>query len=194
MRQHVVAVAVQQQYRRARLDLRAERFGRGQHAGEADDAGELFGATQSNMQRHHGALGEAQQDRLGLVKAVLRHRVVEEALDEGCRGAHAGRGDRRIEPGDTEPLVAEGIALAGIGRVGRMEHHVGHQRRQHRRKPDQVVAVGAVAMQQHHQMAGLAAALRPVMRAVDLLGHLVFGSVLGSFFRGLGPQSGMLRR
>ncbi len=51
-----------------------------------------------------------------------------------------------------------------------------------------VVAVGAVAMQQHDEMAGLAAAMRAVARAVEL-GHVFFSPF---FSRAL--QSGMLRR
>ena len=116
-----------------------------------------------------------------LAADIVEGRIDFAALDERRRCAHARRGDCRIEPRDAEPLVAERIALAGVGRVGRMEHHVGHQRRQHRRQPDQVVAIGAVTVQQHHEVAGRAAVVRPVGRTREL-GH--------SFLL----QSGMLRR
>src|SRR5471032_264320 len=80
VRQHLVAVAVQQQHGRPRLDLGAERLRGGQHAREADDAGELPGASQTDMQRHHRALAEADQHRLALVEPILGHRVVEERV------------------------------------------------------------------------------------------------------------------
>ena len=189
MRQHLVAVAVRQQHRRPRLDLVLQHIRPGQHAGEADDAGEWLGAAQADMQRHHRALREADQRGLALVEPVLGHRLVEEGIDERRGAAHAGQRERRIEARDAEPLVAHRIALAGIGRVGRMEHHVGHQRRQHRREPDQVVAVGAVAVQQDHQMAGLAA--RCAGRSWGLRAwSFAFDSTFGAF----ALQSGMLRR
>ena len=48
MRQHLVAVAVRQQYRRPRLDLVLQDLRPGQHAGEADDAGQRLGAAQAD--------------------------------------------------------------------------------------------------------------------------------------------------
>jgi hypothetical protein len=185
-RQHLVAVAMDQQHRRLRPDLRRQRLGRGQHAGEADDAGQRPGAAQPDMQRHHGALAEADHDGLRFVEPILRHRVVEELLGEGRGRAHARRRDLGIEARDAEPLEAHRIALARVRRVGRVEHRVGHQRRQHGREADQVVAVGAVAVQQDHEMAGLAAGMGAVAGSVDLLGHVAFFS--------FAPQSGMLRR
>ena len=107
------------------------------------------------------------------------------ASTNGAAAAHAGGGEPGIEPRDAEPLVAHRIALAGIGRVGRVEHDVGHQRRQHRREPDQVVAVGAVAVQQDHEVAGRAAVVRPVAAVPPASSFLDFLSLL---------QSGMLRR
>src|SRR5258707_1256570 len=134
----------------------------------------LLSATQPDMQRHHGALREANQPGLFFVEPVLRQGVIEEALDEGRGGAHAGCRDSGIEARDAEPLIAEGIALARVGRVRRMEDGVGHQRRQHRGEPDQVVAVGAVAVQQHDQMARLAAGVGALTRAVELFHFFLF--------------------
>src|SRR5476649_879290 len=109
VRQHLVAVAVQEQHRRPCLDLGAQRVGIGQHAREADDARELPGAAQADMQRHHRALAEAHQHCLALVESIFRHRVVKEGVDEGRGGAHARGGDMRIEPRDAEPLEARRI-------------------------------------------------------------------------------------
>jgi hypothetical protein len=133
------------------------------------------------MQRHHGALAEADQHSLAFVEAVSCQGVVEKPVDQRRRLAHAGRGDQRIEARDAEPLVAGRIELAGMGRIGGVEHGVGHQRRQHRRQPDQVVAVGAVAVQQHHDVARSAAGVRAVARPLELRHSFLL-------------QSGMLRR
>ena len=189
MRQHLVLVAMGQQHRRPRLDLGLEHVRSRQHAREADDAGERLGAAQADMQGHHRALREADQRRLAFVEPVLGHLLIEEGIDVGRRAAHAGQGQLGIEARDREPLVAEGISLAGLRRVGRIKDHVGHQRPHYRRQPDQVVAVGAVAVQQDHHVAGLAVVVRAVAGAFEL-GHFAFVSTLGAF----ALQSGMLRR
>ena len=167
MRQHLVAVAMDQQHRRLVLQLRLQEFGAGQHAGEADDARELLLAPQSDMQRHHGALAEAHQHGLRFVEAVRGHGLVEEGVEHGSGGLHAGQRDRRIEAGDAEPLIAEGIAFAGLRRVGGVEHHVGHELAEQRRQADQVIAVGAVAVQQHDEVTGLALVVGAVARAFE---------------------------
>ncbi len=73
-----------------------------------------------------------------------------------------------------------------------MEDGVGHQRRQHRGQPDQVLAIGAIAVQQHDEMAGLAASVGTVTGSLKLLAFELFHFF--SAFGGLALQSGMLRR
>jgi hypothetical protein len=153
------------------------------------------GATQADMQRHHRALREADQGGPAFVQSVLGHLLVDEGIDFRRGAAHTGQRQRGIEPRYREPLVTEGIALAGLRCVGGVEHRVGHQRAEGRRQADQVVAVGAVAVQQDHEMAGSHTALggavlvRAVAGAVELV-HLALASTLGAF----ALQSGMLRR
>jgi hypothetical protein len=59
----------------------------------------------------------------------------------------------RVDAGDGEPLITRRAGGLG-GCIGRCEGDGGQHILPVRRKADQVVAVGAIAMHQHHQMGG----------------------------------------
>src|SRR5258708_4088182 len=78
------------------------------------------GARQPDIERHQGALREAHQHGRALIEAVLGEPVVEKGIDERRGGARAGKARSGVEAVDAEPLEAHGIALARVGRVGRV--------------------------------------------------------------------------
>src|SRR5262249_40160937 len=84
-RDQVVLVAVDQQHRRLALNLTCYGIGLGavrQHedAGIADDGGGWHSAAQADMQRHHGALAEADQGQRLRRQLSLRQFVVEKLV------------------------------------------------------------------------------------------------------------------
>ena len=84
-RDELVGVAVHQQHRRARADLRLVALDvriafEHQHARIADDRGGRHRAAQPDMQRHHGALGKADQRERGGRQLVARKLGVEECV------------------------------------------------------------------------------------------------------------------
>mgnify|MGYP006184104945 CR=1 FL=1 len=130
------------------------------------------GGAAASAGQHEQALGAVDEQGSDSLGAVFLGGVAEELQPAGEVGVG--------EFGDGEVLrhraahVAAGAEQAVIG-------------------VDQVVAVGAVAVQQDHEMAGLAAALRAVAWSLEF-GHLAVFPTLISSLRGLGPQSGRRRR
>ena len=72
---------------------------------------------------------------------------------------------RPVEPGDRKPLIAEGLLTQRCGRVRARRSGCPAGGRQRLGQADQVVAVGAVAVQEDHQAVGGAGGGRPLRPA-----------------------------
>ena len=174
-RDEVVLIAVDQQHRRARTDFGRElvRVGVGRHhqqAGISDDGERRGRPTQADMQRHHGALAEAdERQRRGRqiaalefgIEKLVKHRHGFVGADPALVGiAHRER----------KPLPADRRLAAGLRCVRRDERGVRQQPLPGATDLDQIVAVGAVAVQEDDELAG-----RPGLRLepwpVELRGH-----------------------
>ena len=112
------------------------------------------------MQRHHRPLAEADQSEARIVEAEPGEFGVEKGVERRPRRNDAapaliraarvvGRED--VEP---EPLPARRRAGAALGRVRRNESGVGQQFPPLPAEFDEVVAVGAIAVQEHDQPLG----------------------------------------
>ena len=111
------------------------------------------GAAQPDMQRHHGALAEADQRQRRRRQVAASELGVEEALEHRRRLADAGPALVGIAKGERE-------TIAGRSAPGRTAPARAARRRRPRAAVlpgaadlDQVVAVGAVAVQEHDQLA-----------------------------------------
>ena len=127
------------------------------------NAGQRRRAAQADKQRHHRALREADQRRARSRRG--RASCSASSINASSIGAAArtpASTRRRAAVLDAEPLIAVRRHVARKGRVGRDELGLGQQPRPIRREPDQIVAVGAEAVQQDHQAVRLAAGERRV--------------------------------
>ena len=110
------------------------------------------------MQRHHRALAEADEREARIVEAEAGELRVEERVDRGPRGDGAAPALRRAArvvgrgAAQGEPLPAHRRSGAALGRVRRDERRLGRQRAPLLAERDQVVAVGAVAVQENHEL------------------------------------------
>jgi hypothetical protein len=121
------------------------------------------------MQRHHRPLAEADEEGVAGAEPGLRPQLVEETGEHLARPRHAGdAADGAVEI-EREPLVAERVLGTGLGRVGRDEQRLGQRPAPVAAEVDEVVAVGAVAVQQDHELAGHAARRRRQHRAGKFL-------------------------
>ena len=168
-RDQVVRLAVDEQHRRARLRL-AEVLRPRQQARVGDDAGGRRRAPQPHVQGHHAALAEAHQNEPVRRQAIARELGVEKAVERRLGGRHPAPVLARIAQGEREPLQPAVHAGDRLGRIGRDERRIGQRAPPAVAERDQVVAVGAVAVQQHHQRRGPAAA-RLDPRSVEGFGH-----------------------
>ena len=84
---------------------------------------------------------------------------IEIGVEQRPRRLHALLHLMRIDARDGKPLIAGPAGNAGR-RIGRCESDGGKQGPPMLRQADQVLAVGAVAMHQHHQMRGGSAGRR----------------------------------
>ena len=108
------------------------------------------------MQRHHGALRESDQRRRLVGESALGQLAVDEGVEQGGGGPRRGGLAGEVDPFEPEPLAAE-ADLAGERRIGRNEGAVRQRLGPIGRQPEQVLSVGAIAVQQHHQPARPAA-------------------------------------
>ena len=116
------------------------------------------------MQRHHRALAEAAEGEPGFVDPKLSKLLVEKRVDHRLGGLGAleaiiagARVVDRPRGAQREPLPAHRRAGAALVRMRRDESRVGQDRAPMLAEFDQVVAVGAVAVQEHDELLGLAA-------------------------------------
>ena len=125
------------------------------------------------MQRHHGALAEAdqrQRRRRQLAGARARHRGTASSTGAGLVDADPAL--VRIAEGEAETIAGPtGAWPQGSGACGETKAVSGSSGLPGAADIDQVVAVGAIAVQEHHQPLGLAAwRLEP--RSVEFTGHV----------------------
>ena len=89
--QQRIGLAVGQQHRRARANLGVQQMATGQHAGMADDAGHRGFSPEAHVQRHHGALGKADEQQAVGAEAVGGQGFVDEGVQDGRRRDDTGK-------------------------------------------------------------------------------------------------------
>jgi hypothetical protein len=110
-------------------------------------------------------LREAHQRQLMIRQPIALELGVEKSLDQRRDRLHAE--PQRVRPAvaQREPLIAEWRHIARVRCIWRDERGTGQQRGHGRRQLDQVLAVGADAVQQHDQLAGRPARARRYARS-----------------------------
>ena len=111
------------------------------------------GAAQPHMQRHHGALAEADQRERRGRKVAARELGIEERFEHRRGLVDAEPALVGIAEGEREPLPADRRLAARLRRMRRHEGGLRQQRLPGAADLDEVVAVGAIAVQEHHQLA-----------------------------------------
>ena len=140
--------------------LLRQRLDRGESAGIADDRGRSGLPLQPDAERQHRALAEAHQRQRARPEIVLLQLGVEKGIERGRGVADAAHQLARIAEGEVEPLPAHGRRAARLRRMRRDERGMRQGARPFPPQADQVVAVGAIAMQEHDQLARRAAGRR----------------------------------
>ena len=149
--------AVDEQDRRSRAQFGGKQFRGDQPARKAQDPGHRLRPAQADEQRHDGALREADESQIARREPARLERFVGEGVEDRRRRPHAGELHLRAVILNAVPLIAMGREIARERRVRRQDFGFGEVRRPIGREPDQVVAVGAEAVQQQHEPARLAA-------------------------------------
>ena len=72
---------------------------------------------------------------------------------------------------ERKPLVAAGASLAGVRRIWRNEQHIWPKLAPFAAEPDEIGAVGAVTVQQHHDLLGQPARTRRQQRPREFDDH-----------------------
>ena len=142
---------------RPALRLRGQALAAEQSAREAEHAGDGASPPGRDVERGHGALGEADQRQLMIRQAVALELGIEEGVEQRRHSLDPEQQRLRPPVAQREPLAAERRHVAGLGCVGRDERRIRQRFRERRRERDQIVAVGAHAMQQDDQLARRAA-------------------------------------
>src|SRR5262249_6889951 len=138
-----------------------------QQPGIADDRERRRGAPQPHMQRHHGALAESDERERGGGQVAALELGVEKALEHWRRLVGTGPALVGIAKGERKPLPANRGLAAGLGRRRRDEPGLRQQILPRPPDIDEVVAVGAVAVQEYDELARRARArLEP--RSIEL--------------------------
>lgn len=122
---HGIGIAVGEQHGRAADDLGGKALLVDQHAGIPDHTRHNLRPAQGDMDRHHGALAEADQGQAAVVQAQPFQLGVEIGVDQAGGAFVAlleGCGPLVHE---AVPLAPHGILIAGVGRVGAGEAGMG---------------------------------------------------------------------
>ena len=141
-------------------------LGTDQEAGKSEDRGRRARTPEADMQRHHRALAETDQRELRIVEAKPLEFGVEEGVDRAPRldravpALGAPRRDRQAAGWRARTTAGPSTRRAALGRVWRDERNLGHERAPLTAKLDEIIAVGAIAVQEHHQLAGSAGGRR----------------------------------
>src|SRR5262249_7074177 len=111
-------------------------------------------APQADVQRHHGALTEADEGQPLRTEPKAGKLAVKKALHYRPGGFHAARVFLPIAPRQGEPLEAAEHAGDRLRRVGGEEGRVGQPLLPAGGQLDEILAVGAIPMQQDYQRSG----------------------------------------
>lgn len=156
-RNHLVSIAMDQEDRRPAARLPGQPVGAEQRSRVAQHSGNRALPAQRDVQCGHGALGEPDQRQLVIAQPIRFELGVEEGVNNRRDRLDAEQQGFRSPVAQREPLVAERRHVARLRRIGRDERGTGQPRGQSRRELDQIIAVGADAVQQHDQLTGCAA-------------------------------------
>ncbi len=115
-------------------------------------AGRRPRAPQSGMKREHRPLAEADQSQLAVVEAVTIEFGIKKGVENRSRLVDPGPAFARVAHGQTEPLAPAWDLAAGLRRVGRDKGRVGHQIPPLLADRDQIIAVGAIAVQKYDEL------------------------------------------
>ncbi len=148
---HRVGVAVGEQHGRPRADFTGQGLGPDQRPRIADHGGAGRFAAQSDIQRHHGALAETDQGKPIIGQGEAFQTLIEKPIYDQRRLSGGGGDFIRIAVLKAEPLASRRVRIANIGRVGRHEVGVGQNLRPGLGETDEIVAVGAPAMEEDDQ-------------------------------------------
>lgn len=132
--------------------LRGRRIG--QKARKTHNASDA--TPQSQMQRQHGALAEPGKNQALGREAQPPQLSVQEFTDAWRGNRHATLHLMGIEPGNRKPLETRRRAWHAVRRMGRDKGRARKHFLPMRDQPDQVVAIGAITVEQHDQLGGLA--------------------------------------
>src|SRR6185437_2019783 len=97
---------------------------------------------------------------------------IEEIIERGGGMFHAAHDLARLAEGQVEPLPAHRRHGAGLGCIRRDKGRVRQEARPFAAQADQIVTVGAVAMQEHNELLWRAASGRRKARSVKGERHL----------------------
>jgi len=151
-----------------------------QRAGIADDRRRRGRALEPDTERHHGALAETHQpERVGAKIEALKLGV-EKGFERGRGARHTADHLALIAKGEVEPLPAHRRHAARLRRMGGGEGRMGQERGPFAPQADQVVAVGAIAMEEYDELPRRAPRRRRKTRSVDQRQLCpLFGDVIG---------------
>lgn len=103
------------------------------------------------MQRHHGALTETNERKAILAKPMTGELLIEKLIEDRRRIDHAFAQPPLVDAGERKPLPPRWCLTGWLWRVRRYKRGVGHQRRPQPSDVDEVVAIGAISVQENDQ-------------------------------------------
>ena len=139
----------------------------GEQAGIADDAGDRRGPAEADVKRHHRPLAEADEGEVAVGELEAGELGVEEGLQCWRGMRDAAPVGVEVAEGERKPLPAHRRLVARVGGVGGGEGGVGEDGGEHPAEVDEVVAVGAVAVEKYHQLLRRPAVRGRQSRSVD---------------------------
>src|ERR1700674_1018072 len=131
------------------------------------------------MEGHHRALAEADQRQRVAAEPMPPHLGVEKPLKPGRGGIDAAPALLRIADGEPEPLPPGRRFGAGLGRVRGDECRLRQQRLPRAADLDQIVAVGAIAVQEYDELPRGTLRTRSQPRTVERSGHANLRQLVG---------------
>src|SRR6266436_153292 len=154
-----------QQDWRAHLDVARHRLGFGavrqyEQPRISDDRGGPFGTPQPHMKRHHAALAESNQGQRAASQVAALEFLANKVL-EGLGGlVDAGPTLVLVPESERKPLPPGRRLTARLGRVRRHEGGVRQEILPGASEFDEIVAVGAITMEEDDELAGWSAGAR----------------------------------
>ena len=152
-RHDLVGSAVDQEHRRPAHHLGRQMLGAEQRSRVAEDGGQRRRPAKRRVEREHRTLGESDQRELTRAEGGGPEFGVEEGVQHRQARLDPCQQRRRPPIPEREPLPAERRHVAGLRPVGCDEGRVRQALGEHGCEADQVVALGADAVQQDHELA-----------------------------------------